>query len=509
VKRIVLIFLGLAAVATLAIVGVGVGVGAGAGAGSDGDTYRVRAIFDNAGFVIAGEDVKVAGVKVGVVESLDVTRDAKAAVVLRIEDPGYQDFRSDARCIVRPQSLIGEKFVECEPTQKRAVGAKGAPALEKIERGPGEGQRLLPVQNTSKSVDLDLINNTMRLPYRQRFSIILNELGTGLAGRGEDLREVIRRADPALREVDEVLEILASQNKTLTRLAEDSDQAIAPLARERKRVTSFIEQSGEVASATAERRTELEADLERLPGFLRELTPTMARLGDFADEATPVFSDLGARAPQINQLIAELGPFSRAATPALDTLGEATKVGLPALQKARPVVRDLGTFARRVRPVAASLEGVLTSFRRTDGIPRLMNFLFYSASAINGYDAFGHYLRAALLVNTCSNYVTVPLSGCTANFRAPQEQESEIASASAGPADPVLDRTAKVLAGADPKDVGTGEPVPRAPSDATDPPARSATAEPDPRVTATPRRDSPTDTALGGLLDYLLGDDGG
>ena len=31
---------------------------------NDDHPYRVRAIFDNAGFVIPGEDVKVAGVKV-------------------------------------------------------------------------------------------------------------------------------------------------------------------------------------------------------------------------------------------------------------------------------------------------------------------------------------------------------------------------------------------------------------------------------------------------------------
>ena len=79
--------------------------------------YQVRAIFDNAGFVIPGEDVKIAGVKVGKVDSLDVTKDFKAAVVLDITEPGYQDFRRDASCIVRPQNLIGERFVECKPTQ--------------------------------------------------------------------------------------------------------------------------------------------------------------------------------------------------------------------------------------------------------------------------------------------------------------------------------------------------------------------------------------------------------
>ena len=109
------------------------------GAGDDGGSYKVRAIFDNAGFIITGEDVKVAGVKVGKIDSLDVTKDFKAIVVLDIQDRGYQDFRADANCQVRPQSLIGEKFVECTPTQKRAVDAPAPPAAEEDRQGQGQG----------------------------------------------------------------------------------------------------------------------------------------------------------------------------------------------------------------------------------------------------------------------------------------------------------------------------------------------------------------------------------
>ena len=47
--------------------------GLGAGGGDGGGDYKVRAIFNNASFLIPGEDVKVAGAKVGVVDSLDVT----------------------------------------------------------------------------------------------------------------------------------------------------------------------------------------------------------------------------------------------------------------------------------------------------------------------------------------------------------------------------------------------------------------------------------------------------
>ena len=50
------------------------------------DAYRVRAIFDNAGFIIPGEDVKIAGVKVGKVTSLEAdfsTRRATTADWMR------------------------------------------------------------------------------------------------------------------------------------------------------------------------------------------------------------------------------------------------------------------------------------------------------------------------------------------------------------------------------------------------------------------------------------------
>ncbi len=112
--------------------------------------------------------------------------------------------------------MIGEKLVECVPTQPRPEGDPPPPPLQKIPDGQdGAGQYLLPVTNTVTPVGEDLIRSVMRRPYRERFAIILNEFGAGLAGRGKDLRTVIRKANPALRELDKVLAILARQNKLL------------------------------------------------------------------------------------------------------------------------------------------------------------------------------------------------------------------------------------------------------------------------------------------------------
>ena len=448
-KRIVPIILLVAVVAVLAIVVIS--------SREDEQGYEVRAIFDNAGFVIPGEDVKIAGVKVGKVKSLDVTDDFKAAVVLDITEPGYQDFRRDASCIVRPQNLIGERFVECKPTQPRSSGSSPPPPLEEITDGPGEGQRLLPVSNTMQTVDIDLIGNSMREPERARLSLILNELGTGLAGRGRDLNDVIRRANPALQETDKVLAILAQQNTQLEQLAVNSDKILAPLARDRASVAGAIRNTSEVAQATAEKRVALAADIRTLPEFLDELTPTMNSLGNLAEESTPVLTDLGANAPAINSMVERLGPFSSAAMPAVDALGEATKTGTPAVIAAQPVVADLAGLAKAVRPVAVTLAGLLVSLRDTGGIERLMDYIFYQAAAINGFDSVGHYLRAELLVNQCATYAIEPLAGCSANFPTASASSSSVdATTSAVKAagdDPVLRATAIALARALGKEV--------------------------------------------------------
>jgi ABC-type transporter Mla subunit MlaD len=391
----------------------------GAGGGDEGGGYRVRAIFMNAFSAIPGEDVKIAGVKVGSIESIDVTPDKKAAVVLAIDKAGFQDFRRDAECTIRPQSLIGEKYIECTPTQPRAEGTPAPPELPVVKSGPGKGQRLLPVSQTSSPVDIDLINNVMRLPYRQRFAIILNELGTGLAGRGQDLRQAIRNADPALKETDKVLQILADQNRTLEQLAVDGDRILAPLARDRARVADFVDKAGKTATATAERSAALEDNIRLLPAFLRELRPTMEKLGALSDEMTPVLSDLHTAAPDVNRFILELGPFSQAGRESFPSLGKATEVGRTALNNSKPIIRDLRDFTKPGRPLAQNLNALLTSLQKTGGIERLMDYLFFQVAAVNGYDTFGHYLRAGLILNACTDYVAQTRPDCTAKFTGP------------------------------------------------------------------------------------------
>ena len=382
------------------------------GIGADGDDagYEVRAVFDTVAAAVKGEDVKIAGAKVGTIKAMDLTRDDRAAVTLRIDDERFTPFHRDASCTIRPQQLIGEKFVECDP------GSPDAAELPEISEGDGEGEHLLPLEQNSSPVDLDLVNNIMRRPYRERFAILLSELGVGLAGRGRELNEVIHRANPALRETDRVLKILARENDVLARLAEDSDAALAPLAREKEHLSSFIVQANRTGQATAERRADIERGLARLPRFLRELRPLMADLGAFAGQAGPVFSDLREAGPDVSRLIVAQEPFAEAALPAFRGMGDALERGRPALVNSRPVVRDLRRLGTDAAPTAENLARLTRSLDRTGGLERLMDLLYYSTTAINGFDDVGHYLRSALIVNVCTDYVSVPTGGCSARF---------------------------------------------------------------------------------------------
>jgi ABC-type transporter Mla subunit MlaD len=427
-------------------------------AGGSSGGYTVRAIFDDAGNIISGENVKIDGVKVGTVESVTPTPQEKAAVVMNIDNPGFQDFRADASCTIRPQALIGEKFVDCLPTQPRVEGTPLPPPLRTIPHGQeGAGQRLLPVTNTHSPVDVDLLGDITRLPERQRLTIIINELGAGLAGRGSDLRAVIRRANPALQEFDKVLGILAGENRELAKLAVDSDKALAPFAAVRSRVADFIAQSATVAQASAQHRGALARNLADFPAFLRQLGPAMERIGRFADQTTPTFTDLGIAAPGIDQAFKSLGPFSDSSTVFFKTLGKSAQTSGPALAATQPLLQRVQALGSAAKPFAGNLSELLSSLRATGGLERLLDFIFLNAGSSNGYDALGHFLRAEGVGTICLTYAIKPSSQCAAKLFSTTGTTSTTGTASSTVpvGDPsitslVMERTLAVLKGATP-----------------------------------------------------------
>ena len=102
--------------------------------------------------------------------------------------------------------------------------------------------------------------------------------------------------------------------------------------------------------------------------------------------------------------------------PSLDSLGEAVEVGGPALQDTEPLLEDLRDFGVDANPVSKNLAQLLTNFDETGGIERLMDYIFFQVTAINGFDSLSHYLRAGLIA-AASCRATRPRSPSAASPR--------------------------------------------------------------------------------------------
>jgi phospholipid/cholesterol/gamma-HCH transport system substrate-binding protein len=389
----------------LVLAGVGAYVLTSTGAKQEsGRQFTVE--FDNAFGLVKGGDVKVAGVRAGTISELRLDKQSHRALVdFELTKDGFGELRTDTTCESRPQSLIGEYFIDCNP-------GKAPQDLE-----PGD---TIPVERTTSTIPADLLANVMRRPYRERLRIILDELGAGVGGRAEDLNATIRRASPALRETNRVLEVLARQNQVLKDLTSNADTVIGDLAGNRRNVGRFVKEAEDVATTSAERRRDIAAGLQRLPTFLRELKPTMAELGATADASTPYLRDLNASAGQLERFLNDLGPFAEASKGNVRTLADTADHARPAIRSATPTVAELTKTTEKAPELANNLEIVLRDLddrkravekdKRSPGgqgytgFEAFLQYVFDQMMAINIFDENGHILKVNLAASECSEY---------------------------------------------------------------------------------------------------------
>ncbi len=395
---------------TLSLLAVGgFAFAASVSAGEESHTYRLEMF--NAFGLVEGSEVKVAGVNAGTVEALEVSPDKTALVEVKLTGP-LAVLGVDTQCSSEPQSLIAEYFLDCQPAGE-----------------PAEDDSILR-KKVQQTVQTDLVQNTLREPFKDRLALLINEFGTALAGNPENLNEAIRLGAPALDDLHAALRLLARQNTVIRDLNVDSDEIIGKLADRREDVSAFITNAGAAAEASAERSDDLSANFDKLDDFLAELEPTMVELGNVARESTPLLSDLRGAAPQLNELAVSLPPFNRATQKSLVTLGRASIPGKRALDRGVQngtftALRDSADQAPRTTELLKDLLADLDDPRRsveTDvraaktcedktlscystgregpagytGFEGLLNYAYYQAGALNSYDSVGHLLHFSL-----------------------------------------------------------------------------------------------------------------
>ncbi len=393
--------------ALLAAAAAFVFLASGASKGTAPGLYRIE--FQNAFGLVTGADFKVAGVPAGTIKAINLDQKSLNAVVtIQVNRSGFGQFHQDASCESRPESLIGEYFVDCNPGSSGPVLKAGS---------------TIPVSHTQSTIPADLLQDTLRLPYRQRFSLIVNELGAAAAARSGDLQAALHRAVPALDETDSLLNLLANDSTTLQALTKDSNSVITALANNSTNVNKFIDVAGKTAADTATQQGNLRTSLQRLPGLLQQLKPTIAQLGTTVTANEPVLENLNQASGQIDRLLTDLPAFSKSAKPAIKSLGQASVTGRAAVTAATPTVSDLNAFAKPTPELAGNLAIVLHDLddpsraverdprspggKGFTGLQALLGYVFNQTLAVNTFGPEGHVLAVDAFVSPmCSPYAT-------------------------------------------------------------------------------------------------------
>jgi ABC-type transporter Mla subunit MlaD len=407
----------------LALIAAPVGGLATTAGADDSHTYEIE--MYNAFGLVPGSDVRIAGVNAGEVTDLDI--DAAKRAVVTVELSGdLGTLGKDTRCSSDPQSLIAEYFISCEPA--------GTPIAE--DDDADDPQPDIAASHVEQTVQTDLVQNTLREPFRERLALIINEFGTALAGNPESLNEAIRLGAPALTQLRRVTQILAGQNRIIRDLNANSDQVIGRLADRRHDVVRFIQRARDTAEASTARRADLSQDFALLDDFLAELRPTLAELDNLAVKQTPLLTDLRAAAPGLNRLATGLPPFNSATVASLKSLGGASQVGEKALRRGSDEIKALAGAGQKA-PVTAEIladflrdiddprraveidDRVPADTGRTNpnpgtkntkgytGLEGLLNYAYYQAGAVNQFDQIGHLLHFSLyniFTGPCGNF---------------------------------------------------------------------------------------------------------
>ena len=313
------------------------------------ESYRFSVPFDEATQLPVEADVRISGVSVGRVKSVELNDAGLAEATIEM-DERYAPIASNTRAVLRQKTLLGETYVELSP---------GSPDASPVPRNPLPEGGKLPAAQVSDAVQLDEIFRAFDEPTRQAFQVWQQEVSLALRHRGEDLSAAFGNLGPFASELDRVLRILDSQRIATRDFVRDTGEVFAALSERQGQLRGFISNSERVFQTTAARNRSLEEIFVALPPFLDEQRLTLDRLERFATDANPLVTQLRPAARELSPTLVDLGklaPELRDFFIGFKKAANRAKPGFPALRdvldnELPPFLADLDPLLRQLTPL--------------------------------------------------------------------------------------------------------------------------------------------------------------
>ncbi len=366
-----------AVVAVTALLGAGAWTVKWVAVGDDGHT--LRAGFDSVVQVTEGQDVRLAGRKVGNVEKITLVN-GQPVLDLKISDDDVWPLPRGTSARIRYGSTTSYllRYVELIP------GKPTAPDLE--------DDAVLARADNLTPFELDRAYRIFRGRTKKDASRLLGRLAATFGDRKAELRRGLRATPGGLDETAGLLRELSANEASLRTLVRSGDRTLGALASRDRDLRSLISNAAETFDEFAEHTTAQQQALDRAPEAFDTTTATLARLDTSLDRLDPLVDDLRPATGPLRTFarrsrgaLAELRSVAPLANATLRTGTEAA----PRIQR----LLDAGTpFLPRLGNVLGQLDPMFGCLRPYG--PEIAGFLSTWAGFSKNYDRGGHYARS-------------------------------------------------------------------------------------------------------------------
>jgi len=351
-------------------------------------TTQLKVLVPNGANLVAGNEVRSGGTRIGVVEDMKPVqgKDGKVQAELMLElDKRIGDIPDDSTFRIRPRSALGLKYVELDEGRSDTA----------FENGD-----TVPAGQATSSTDIDEVLKMFDEPTREASQENLRGFGDAFAGRGVSLGRTIEEAPRLLEHLQPVMSNLADPDT-------DLDTFITELADTARVVAPVSEQGAELFTSMADTFEALGRDegalkktIAKAPGTMdvavesfRAQRPFLTNLKGFGEDFAPATAELRGALPTLNRAVDKAIPVQRRAPDLNEELGKT-------LDQLRDLAEAPGTLPA-IRGVSATVTTLNPQLRFYGPYVTVCNspnyFFTYLAEHFSEPDNTGSAQRALLM----------------------------------------------------------------------------------------------------------------
>jgi phospholipid/cholesterol/gamma-HCH transport system substrate-binding protein len=260
-------------------------------------TYKIEAVFTDASGLESGDKVRVAGVPVGRVTSVQADHKNGDVLVRMVVNHGVR-LGKDSTAEIALETLLGSKYV-------RIGGPVKAPYMEDL----AVAQRVIPVARTKTPFEIfeltTVSTHNIEALHTDALNQIINDLGTITAGKHASVTELVDG-------LDKVSAAINARDVQLRELLDRADTLSTTLAEKDQTLVQLIDASQKILDLISSRRDELATALGEGSDAVQQLNRIVAEhrveLDRILTTLHPTLDLVAKYQPQINRALAWVGP---------------------------------------------------------------------------------------------------------------------------------------------------------------------------------------------------------